>query len=299
MRCKIGGRCVGGAFPTGMRSDFPGARSPAARSAGGIAALCARHADRLVWRNVRSAPCGPSGGVSAGNASPGARPRVVARDAGQSAQGYARPRAARRTYRRRPRPGPSSAHRRDRFRSPDWARTTPSKRCPIWSAAAAAYTLSGSWAPTICAASTVGSGGGTSPHWCRSQSSIGLVRAFTPPRARPARRWRARASRERPRRLCRNESRRPGFICTASNRRCRRPRCARRGRTPGGAQCEVVPCKRSRLKPLTEPHAYLKAIPDSAIRGLRKWSERIRTPVHTCHFSGRTSRARSGLQNAS
>ena len=37
-------------------------------------------------------------------------------------------------------------------------------------------------------------------------------------------------SRNRRQRRCRNESRRPGFTCTASNRRCRRRRCARRAR---------------------------------------------------------------------
>ena len=222
-----------------MRWDFPSARSPAARARVVLPPLCARHADRPVWRNIRSAPCGPSGGVSPGDASPGARPRLVARYAGQSTQGYARPRAARRTYRRRPRAGPPSAYQRDRFRSEVGHRTTPSKRCPTWSAAAAACTLSGSWAPTICAASTAGSGGATSPHWCRSQSSIGLVRAFTPPRARPARRLRAPAPRDSGEGLAGTKATGLDLFCMASNRRCHRPLCARRADLAGRRNVKV------------------------------------------------------------
>ena len=52
-----------------------------------------------------------------------------------------------------------------------------------------------------------------------------------------------------------------------------------------------------RLKLLTL-RAYLSDGPGVDGQG-RKWSERIRTPVHTCNLSGRTSRARTGLQNAS
>ena len=106
-----------GAFPTGMRSDFSGARSAGGSSAGCAAAACARHADRLVWRDVRSAPCSPSSGMSLGATSPGARQRVVARYTGQSAQGYARPRAVKRTCRGRTGAGSPSAHQRHRFRS--------------------------------------------------------------------------------------------------------------------------------------------------------------------------------------
>ncbi len=43
-------------------------------------------------------------------------------------------------------------------------------------------------------------------------------------------------------RRCRNEPRRPGFTCTASNRRCRRRYCARH------ARCGAVECKRLSAK---------------------------------------------------
>ena len=50
--------------------------------------------------------------------------------------------------------------------------------------------------------------------------------------------------------------------------------------------------------------AYLSERPGFGGRGRHEairnlWSERIRNPVHSCNLSGRTSRARNGLQNAS
>ena len=54
-------------------------------------------------------------------------------------------------------------------------------------AAARACISSGSWAPIICAAFTAGRNGGTSRASCRSRSSTGWARAFTPPAVSPHR----------------------------------------------------------------------------------------------------------------
>ena len=70
---------------------------------------------------------------------------------------------------------------------------------------------------------------------------------------------------------------------------------AARALTPLNDSCLTA----KQLNPLTR-RAYLKASPGFGGRGTSgNWSERISTPVHSCNLSGRTSRARSGLQNAS
>jgi hypothetical protein len=56
-------------------------------------------------------------------------------------------------------------------------------------------------------------------------------------------------------------------------------------------------CDLRELKLLTR-RAYLKDRPRNRWPGSKR-SERIRIPVHTCNSLGRTSRARTGLQNAS
>ena len=95
------------------------------------AAVCARHAHRAVRRHVRSAARGAPRRLPAGAAPAWPRPGVVARHAGQSAEGY--PAA----WRRLPRASPP----RRRWRTirastsptsrPSWARPIPTRPCPI------------------------------------------------------------------------------------------------------------------------------------------------------------------------
>ena len=198
MRREPAVRCVGrGLFPNShderVRSFAPGRRQ-AAGDAGPrcAAAACARHAHRAVRRHLRSAACGAPRRLPAGDEAARPRPGLVAGHARQSAEGYAaawrrsptRVAAARRWRTIRASTSPISKpqlgtrlHLRDRV--------LPGAALP------AACTSSGSWAPTICAASIAGSAGAASPHWCRSRSSIGWAEPLCHRRAPPARRWRA------------------------------------------------------------------------------------------------------------
>ena len=196
------------------------------------AAACARHAHRAVRRHIRSAACGASrrlpAGDAAGLASTGcggwSRPGNPLKDT----RGLA-PLAD--AHRRRAGAGAPSAHRRHRPRGGARHAPTPTRPCPICGGAVPACTSSGSWAPTICAASIAGSAGAASPNLV----PIAVVDRLGPSlyatgERRRRRRWRATGFPKRRRGSLRTASRRPGSFCTASNRRCRRRRCAPRAR---------------------------------------------------------------------
>ena len=157
------------------------------------AAECAGHAHRAVRRHIRSGARGAPRRLPVGAAPAWPRPGVVARHAGQSAEGYQGPGAARRRAsppRRRWRTIRASTSPTSK---PRWARPIPTRPCPTCGGAVPACTSSGSWAPTICAASIAGSAGAASPNWCRSRSSIGWDRASMRPAAPRRRRWRVTA----------------------------------------------------------------------------------------------------------
>ena len=116
------------------------------------------------------------------------RPRLVAGDAGQSAQGHARPAPARASASPPParwrtiRASTSPVSKRDIGTRYTYDTIAYLRR------AARACASSGSWAPTICAASIAGRNGAASPPWCRSRWSTASARASTRPAASPRRR---------------------------------------------------------------------------------------------------------------
>ncbi len=120
-------------------------------------------------------------GLPAGDEAARPRPGLVAGDAGQSAQGHPRAGAAGGAHRGGARARPPSAHRRHRPRSPQSAPATPTRPWLICARTVRACASSGSWAPTICAASIAGRSGAGSPPWCRSRWSTASGRASTRP----------------------------------------------------------------------------------------------------------------------
>ena len=134
-------------------------------------AACPRPGDahRPIRRHVRPTARGAPRRLSAGDEAARSRPRVVAGNARQSAQRHARASSPRAADRRRWRATPASTSAASRRKS---AQHIPTRPSPICAATAPVSASSGSWARTICAASTAGNDGAASPPWCRSRSSI-------------------------------------------------------------------------------------------------------------------------------
>ena len=162
--------------------------------------------------------------------------------------------------------------------------------------AARACISSGSWAPTICAASIAGRTGAASPPWCRSRWSTGSGRAFTPPAASPAQAL-ARCPHSRDARRSSLPDRAAAGLGLPARAEIAAvvDRAAARKTSESDAKAHVMIATGVRLKPLTGV-PILRCPASSGAMMQRK----ERNPVHTCTLSGqRPSRARTGLQGAS
>ena len=238
-----------------------------------------RHAHRPVRRHLRSAARRASRRQPARHEAAQARPDVVAGDARQSAEGHAR--ACGRwscAWPKRAQAGQPSAHRRHRSRSCHQHALHLRHAWNIWCAAAPGCDSSGSWAPTICGASTAGKAGAASRICSRWRWSTAWDRASTPPAAAPPRRWRATAFRNIwPPDTCRPEAAGLGLsarteIAAVLNRA---PRALRQGRLkPAGAAClsyeswprrfRGVPATKGKepLTPIAAPRARARRVPE-------------------------------------
>ena len=240
---------------------------------------------------------GASRRLPAGDEAAQARPRLVAGDARQSAQGHARAGAARASAsppRARWRTIRASTSPASRRRSARDTPTRPSRylraRCPgvrfVWIMGADNLRSFHRW-----------------QRW-RGIAAAGADRGGRPARARastpaPAPAGQALARCAHPGNggdvLAATASRRPGFSCTGSSRRCRRPRLRAGGASWNRCQSATVweiARTASRLKPLTG-RAYLRGCPACAGASATKGKE----PCQHLHSLGRRRHApRTDLQ---